>query len=112
MARAYFTGNLSDGDDTSDIHVGQDKYTGAIGILCTGTFASGSIAVRAGKATPDLSHPYLMTKPSTGAKIALAITAEGLYYVPGFFEDVKLVLSGGTPSTTDIDWTIFLKPRP
>jgi hypothetical protein len=112
MPKAFASGTLVDVNDTSSLIKLEDKYTGGLGLLLTGTFgATGKIVLRVtnpGGADRNLK----LWSPADASRTELSFTAPGLYYVNAFINDLTLVLSLGTVSVTDIDWTLFLKPRP
>ncbi len=113
MAKLFASGNLADVTGDASIILGDDKHTGAVGILLTGNFgAAGIIALRAGITANPNSHRFWIFNPATGTRIGVSFTTVGLYYVEAFLGAIGLHLTGGEDGVTDIDYFIFLKARP
>jgi len=114
MARVYITGSLVDVTDTADIDM-RGKYTGAIGILLSGTFSGANVQVQITappEAVANNRRNLKLFGPAAGTKTNATMTVAGLYYYELFTTGIRLFMSAGTVSVTDVSYSIFLKPRP
>lgn len=110
MAKLHASGNLVNVNQTIDIScIG--KFTGAVGILFYGDFGANGV-VRARLGGLGSSHATWLLNPATGGKTQVIFDDVGLYYMEGHFSGLRMQLSNGEDGVTDINYKIYLKPRP
>ncbi len=108
MARVFATGTLSSSNLSDDISC-EGKYTTAFGLKVSGTFGTGVFRTRPG--ILESGHSHVFFDPADGSKSSWSTNVAGLFYLPGIFEHIRLVV--GTPDgTTDLDYVIYLPARP
>lgn len=114
MPKAFATGNLSEVTDASEKIWMPGEYTGALGLLFTGAFGGigGTIVLEVSSYRGATPRNLKIVNPANADVTQLQYSAPGLYYVEAFLDDLKLKLYSGQAGVTDIDWTLFLKPRP
>lgn len=113
MSKIFATGNLEGVGDSSPVYHLEDKATGGIGFLFTGVFGATGVIDTLGVVDPYSGNPReLGFYGPSGTLEKPEFDAPGLYLYKGFIDNLKLTLSLGTALTTNIDYTIFLAPRP
>ncbi len=112
MGKAFASGNLSGTSENSARVDLQHVAVGAIGLLLTGTWgATGLVKPETYDIALSADRP-LGYWGNTGNKLEYNYSAVGLYYANCHVDNLIFVLTGGEAGETDIDWTLFLKPRP
>jgi hypothetical protein len=82
-----------------------------IGILLTGTFASGQVALLGGVNLSFSNPATMVTDPEDGTHSAIIYNEPGLYMVESYQDTISLGLGTGTNGVTDIDVVIFTAGR-
>jgi len=112
MARSFASGTLTGASMSSPAISMVGKFTGVIGLLLTYNAGPGTIRVVTGPLGGAALRMRWIDPRDGSANSLVSCTASGLYAIPGHWESLLLILSGGTGGLTDIDYNIFLKPRP
>lgn len=111
MARVFASGTLNGSADQSDLFRLEDKYTGMIGMLFSGNFGNGNVTLRSqDPVDSDPTRAFNNFDPRDASRSILQYKAPGLYIFKQFFASIIVDLAGAT--NADIDWVLFLPPRP
>lgn len=110
MPKVFASGTLDQANSSVQIQC-EDKYTTRVGLLLSGTFGPATFRFRSGTPSLSIGHKTHTFSPVNGSAVSWATSAVGLYYLEHSFSDLRFVLES-EDGTTDIDWVLFLRPRP
>jgi len=118
MAKLIAEGNLSTLNEFADLIDMQEMFTGALGIMLSGAFGTGSTVIpymmKPGSTNYSFRYmlPVLSPADSGAAVTGMSMTAAGLYYWSGTIDMLTMRLTANEPGVTDIDWKVYVRPRP
>ena len=111
MATVFASGTLSGAEDFVDISL-EGKYTGAFGLLLSGTFGTGPGEVQPMLGGYKSTRGFILLDPADSSNQVLTFAEAGLFHFEGFGSHIRLYMSSGEAGVTAIDYKLFLKPRP